>query len=83
MGNKNIIANIFRVQENDSGMCVYFSIRFIDLCLQVKDWVIWEIYFFSMTLKKNDNKILSYFKDEWNWQKKLDWSNKIHAKRNN
>ena len=30
--NKNIKANIFRVEENDSVMCGYFCIGFIDLC---------------------------------------------------
>ena len=30
IGNKNIIANIFRIQAYDSVMCGYFSIRFMD-----------------------------------------------------
>ena len=30
VGNKNIIAHIFRVQANNSVMCVYFCIGFID-----------------------------------------------------
>ena len=30
VGNKNIIANIFRVQANNSVMCGYFCIGFID-----------------------------------------------------
>ena len=30
VGNKNIKANIFRVQANNSIMCEYFGIRFID-----------------------------------------------------
>ena len=34
---KNIIANIFRVQANNSVMCGYFCIGFIDLCYQVKN----------------------------------------------
>ena len=36
INNKNIIANIFRVQENDSIMCEYFCIRFIDFMLAGK-----------------------------------------------
>ena len=36
VGNKNIIANIFRVQANDSVMCGYFCIGFIDFMLAVK-----------------------------------------------
>ena len=31
IGNKNIKANIFRVQANNSIMCEYFCIGFIDL----------------------------------------------------
>ena len=33
IGNKNIKANIFRVQANDSVMCGYFGIGFIDFML--------------------------------------------------
>ena len=33
IGNKNAKANIFRVQENDSRMCGYFCIEFIDFML--------------------------------------------------
>ena len=36
VGNKNIIANIFRVQANNSVMCGYFCIRFIDSMLACK-----------------------------------------------
>ena len=35
-GNKNIIANIFRVQANDSVMCGHFCIGFIDFILAGK-----------------------------------------------
>ena len=69
-GNKNIIANIFRVQANDSVMCGHFCIGFIDFILAGKkiDW--FYKYAFSSGLddiiKKNDDIILSYFKDEWN-----------------
>ena len=35
-GNKNIKANISRVQANNSGMCGYFCIRFIDFRLAGK-----------------------------------------------
>ena len=37
IGNKNIKANIFRIQANNSMMCGYFCIGFIDLCLQIKN----------------------------------------------
>ena len=36
VGNKNIKANIFRVQANNSVMCGYFCIGFIDFMLAVK-----------------------------------------------
>ena len=36
VGNKNIIANIFRVQANSSVMCGYFCIGFIDFMLTGK-----------------------------------------------
>ena len=36
MGNKNIIANIFRIQANDSVMCGSFALDSLILCLQLK-----------------------------------------------
>ena len=36
IGNKNIEANIFRIQAYDSGMCGYFCIGFIDSMLKDK-----------------------------------------------
>ena len=41
IGNKNIKANIFRAQVNDSLMCGYFCIGFIDFMLAGKkiDWL--------------------------------------------
>ena len=35
--NENIIANIFRVQENNSVLCGYFCIGFIDFMLAFKN----------------------------------------------
>ena len=32
--------------------------------------------------EKNDSITLSYFKDEWNWHNKFDWSNKVQIKWN-
>ena len=37
VGNKNIIANIFRVQANNSVMFGYFCIGFIDFMLTAKN----------------------------------------------
>ena len=64
VGNKNIIANIFRVQANNSVMCGYFCIGFIDFVLAGKKLTDFTSLFSPYDFKKNDNKILSYFKDE-------------------
>ena len=52
VGNKNIKANIFRVQANDSVMCGYFCIGFIDFMLAVKKLTDYTIFFFLMILRK-------------------------------
>ena len=62
--NKNIIANIFRVQANNSVMCGYFCIGFIDFMLAGKKLTDFTNFFSPYDFKKNDNIILSYFKDE-------------------
>ena len=62
--NKNIKANIFRVQENNSIMCGYFCIGFIDFILAGKKLTDYTNLFSPHDLKKNDNIILSYFKNE-------------------
>ena len=49
VGNKNIIANIFRVQANNSVMCGYFCIGFIDFMLAGKNFA---SMFFLMALKR-------------------------------
>ena len=63
VGNKNIIANIFRVQANNSVMCGYFCIGFIDSMLACKKLTEFTNLFSPYDFKKNDNIILSYFKD--------------------
>ena len=57
--NKNITATIFRVQTNDSIMFGYFCVWFKILL------VCFTSLFSPYNFKKNDNVILSYFKDEW------------------
>ena len=64
VGNKNIIANIFRVQANNSVMCGYFCIGFIDFMLSSKKLTDFTNMFSPHDFKKNDDIILSYFKDE-------------------
>ena len=64
IGNKNIKANIFRVQANNLIMCGYFCIAFIDFMFANKKLSDFTSFFFLMTLKRNEGIILSYFKDE-------------------
>ena len=63
-GNKNIKTNIFRVQEDNSILCGYFCIRFIDFMLAGEKLTDYTNLFFTHDFKKNDNIILSYFKNE-------------------
>ena len=63
-GNKNIKANIFRLQEDNSIMCGYFCIGFINFMLAGKKLTDYTNLFSPHDLKKNDNIILSYFKNE-------------------
>ena len=62
IGNKNIKANIFRVQANDL-MCGYFCIGFIDFMFVGKTLIDYTNLFSPYDFNKNDSIILSYFKD--------------------
>ena len=63
VGNKNIIANIFRVQVNDSVIRQYFCIGFIDFMLAGKKLTDFTNLFSPYEFKKDDDIILTYFKD--------------------
>ena len=63
VGNKNIITNIFRVQANNSVICGYFCIGFIDFMLAGEKLTDVTSMFSPHDFKKNGNIILSYFKD--------------------
>ena len=63
IGNKNIKANIFRVPANNSVMCGYFCIGFIDFMLANKKLTDYTNLFSPYDFDKNDRIILSYFKD--------------------
>ena len=63
IGNKNIKANIFRIQANNSIMCGYFCIGFIDFMLAGKTLIDYTNLFSPYDFDKNDQIILSYFKD--------------------
>ena len=68
-GNKNIKTNIFWVRANNSVMCGYFCIGFIDFILADKKMTDFTFNLFSPDdFKKNNDIILSCFKDEWNWR---------------
>ena len=62
--NKNIIANVFRVQANDSIMCRYFCIGFTDFMVSGKKLTYFRSIFSPYDFKKNGNIILTYLKDE-------------------
>ena len=62
VGSKNIKANIFRVQANDSVMCGYSWIGFIDFTLAVKKLTDYTSLFSPHDVKKNDHIIIDLFK---------------------
>ena len=64
IGNKNITANIFRVQANNSVMCGYFCIGFIGFMLAGKKLIDYTDLFSPFDFNKNDSIILSHFKNE-------------------
>ena len=57
--NKNITANIFRVQTNNSVVCGYFCIGFIDFMLSGKKLTDFTTLFSPHDFRKNDDIILS------------------------
>ena len=63
IGNQNIMANIFRVQANNSVMFGYFCIGFIDFMLVGKKWTEITNLFSPYDFEKNDKIIVSYFKN--------------------
>ena len=52
--NKNITANIFRIQAYDSVMCGYFCIGFIDFMFKGKTLTEYANLFSPNNFKKND-----------------------------
>ena len=63
ISNKNIKGNIYRVQANNSLMCGYFCIGFIDFMLAGKKLTDSTSLFSPHDFDKNDQIIFSYFKD--------------------
>ena len=61
---KKIKTNIFRMHANNLIMCGYFSIGFIDFMLSGKTLIDYTSLFSPYDFEKNDDIILSYFKNE-------------------
>ena len=61
INNKNVIANISRIQEYDSVKCGYFSIGFIHFMLKGNNLIDFTNLFPPNDFKKNDDIILDYF----------------------
>ena len=61
IGNKNIKANIYRIQACNSKMCGYFCIGFIDFILKIKSLLDYINLFSPNEYDKNDKIILKYF----------------------
>ena len=61
IGNKNIITNIYGIQANDSIMCGYFCIGFIDFKLKAKSLLDYTNLFSPNDYKKSDKITLRYF----------------------
>ena len=58
----NIKANIFKIQIDNSIMCRYFCIGFIDFMLAGKSLIDFTSLFSPYDFKKNDDIISNYFK---------------------
>ena len=61
IGNRNIISNIYRIQNYYSIMCGYFCIGFIDYVFKGKPLTDYTNLFSPKNFKKNDDIILKPF----------------------
>ena len=61
INNKNIIANVFRIQAYDSVMCGYFCIGFINYMFKGNSLTDFTNIFSLNNLEKNDDIISNYF----------------------
>ena len=62
IGHKDIKTNIFRIQADNSIMCGYFCIGFIDFMVAVRSLIDFTSLFSPSNFKKNDKIILAYVK---------------------
>ena len=60
-GNKNIMANIYRIQTYDSIICGYFCIGFIDFMLKGKCFLDYTNLISPDDYEKNEKLTLKYF----------------------
>ena len=60
-GNKDMIANIYRIQAYGSIMCGYFCTGFVDFMLKRKILLNYTNLLTQNDYEKNDKKILKYF----------------------
>ena len=58
VGNKNIIANVFRIQSYDSIMCAYFCIIFVDFMFKGKSLTVSTNLLLPQIFEKNGKIIL-------------------------
>ena len=64
IGHKNTKTNIFRTQSNNSYMCAYFCMGFIDFMFAAKTLIDFTSLFSPYDFQKNGNIILRYFKNK-------------------
>ena len=62
---KSITHNIFRKQDNESFMCGFYCIAFIEYMLPGKALLDYTNLFSPNEIKKNDKIIYKYFKDKY------------------
>ena len=62
IGHKDIKTNIFRMQADNSIMCGYFCIGFIDFMFSGKSLIDFTSLCSPSRFNKNDKIILNYFK---------------------
>ena len=68
IGNKNIIANIYRIEAYNSAMCGYFCIWLIDFMLKGKSFLNNTNLFSPKDYEKNDKVIVINFQYLKRWK---------------
>ena len=67
---KSIARKIFRIQDNESIMCGFYCVAFIEYMLPGKSLLDCTNLFSSNDYKKNDKIIYKYFKDRYSRRSK-------------